>query len=207
MRKHALALAIPLLLLVALGASLARAEGIDSAAIEPSAEGESVSIHFAPLEQEVAPSDYVTMTVEIANAEDLFAVEVRIRFDPQIVIVDDAQHAKSGIQILPGPFMQAPYEAENSADNAAGLIDFDFLVDFTVGAQPVSGSGTLAIITFQSIGFGTTAISFETVVVHKQIAGSSSPPFKPGIGGDAEITVVPSYVSSVYLPVALRNYP
>ena len=204
MKKLALAVAAPLLLIMALGGSLAYAQGLDGAAVAPSAEGESLGIRFSPLEHEIVPSDYLTVAIEIDNAEALFAVGVEIRFDPSILSVDDAQQAKSGVQILPGTLIPAPYEAENSVDNASGLIDCEFMVDVMSGATAVSGSGTFAIITFQGIGYGTTAVSFESVTMIKQVAGSAVPA-KAVIGGNAEITVAPSYSSNIFLPVALRN--
>lgn len=160
------------------------------------------TVYLEPMAQTLIPSDYVTVAVKVADVEGLFGLKLQIHFDTQIVTVSDANEAQQGVQILPGDFIVPFFQQENDADNALGVIDFEGIMDVTAGARPVSGSGTLAIVTFQGVGLGSTKIELATV----QLAPQGTQEIPSQIGPPAHIYVLDKELSQkIYLPLLLRN--
>jgi hypothetical protein len=160
-------------------------------------------VSLRPASQALIPTDYVTVAVNIADVEHLFGLKLRLLFDPEIVIVADAQEAEPGVQILPGEALVPFYEQHNQADNALGIIDLEgVLLDTIDGPQPVTGTLDLALITFQGVGFGSTKIELETV----ELARGVQQAITPTVGSPAHITVLSTLFShQISLPLTLRD--
>ena len=83
----------------------------------------------------------------MTDVQDLYGLEIHLRFDPAVVQVADADPGKDGIQVAAGDFLSADFVAQNQADNQAGSIDY--AVTQVNPNEPRSGSGTLLVIRFQ----------------------------------------------------------
>jgi LysM repeat protein len=94
---------------------------------------------------------------------DLYGAEVHLTFDPTLLEVVDADTDTPGVQIRPGTFPNPYFLAQNAVDQAAGKIHF--AASQGPGDEPVSGSGVLATVTFQGKAAGTSAISFDEVLL------------------------------------------
>lgn len=98
----------------------------------------------------------VTLSVLIADITDLYAFQYSLAFDPSLLQVTG---------VTEGSFLSAggsTFFGGGTIDNTAGTISFMF--DALVGQTPgVSGSGTLATISFAAIGGGTSALNFSDV--------------------------------------------
>lgn len=106
-----------------------------------------------PETAEVDVGDTVTVGIRIEEVTDLYAAKVYLLFDPGLVEVVDADPDESGVQIDPGPFLGADAEVmDNVADNELGEVYFSQVV----ASEPVSGSGVLAVVTFEGKAAGTT---------------------------------------------------
>ncbi len=158
-------------------------------------------IDFAPLRQGISYGDYATVTLEISNADRLYAVIVQASFDPTVLQVVDANLAQPGVQIAPGNFLTPTQSivVYNNADNDKGDIAYAVAVN---QGPPVSGNGILASILFQGSGVGTGKIAFKSVLMFYPGAIPIDPII---IGNDAEIQVSPP-PNRAYLPLTLRNF-
>ena len=158
-------------------------------------------IDFAPLRQGINHREYATVTLEISNASDLYAVEAHVHFDPTLLAVVDANQARQGIQIGAGSFLSPVIVGRNEADNVTG--DIHYAVTLRYPAPPANGSGTLAVITFQGIAVGAAKLSFTSVIMAQ-----------PGpkwidliIGDSAEIRIQPVFdLFRIHLPLVLRSF-
>jgi lysozyme len=77
--------------------------------------------------------------------------------------VVDADSGTEGIQIGLGDFLSPDFIATNTANNTTGVIDFGIAQMAPHGA--VSGSGTLATITFRGKAAGTANVVFTSVLL------------------------------------------
>ena len=96
---------------------------------------------------EVAAGQTAPLSVAVTDVQDLYGLELHLRFDPAVVQVADADPGKDGIQVAAGDFLSADFVAQNQADNQAGSIDY--AVTQVNPNEPRSGSGTLLVIRFQ----------------------------------------------------------
>ncbi len=103
---------------------------------------------------EVPVGQTAPLPISVKDVQDLYGVEIHLRFDPALVQVADADSSTDGVQILLGDFLSADFVAQNRADNQGGTIDF--AVTQLNPSEPKSGSGTLCTIQFQGVGAGQT---------------------------------------------------
>ena len=73
------------------------------------------------------------------DVTNLFGLDIRLRFNADMVQVEDGNPSKAGIQVLPGEFPVADFEVKNVVDNEAGTIWY--AVTQLNPREPVSGSG------------------------------------------------------------------
>ena len=105
----------------------------------------TVSLGGAVLE--VAAGQTAPLSVVVTDIQDLYGMELHLRFDPAVLQVADADPNKDGIQVTAGDFLSADFVAQNQADNQTGSIDY--AVTQVSPNEPKSGSGTLFVIRFQ----------------------------------------------------------
>ncbi len=128
------------------------------------AQGTTVIID--PQSSEVAVGNTTTVDIRIEDVTGLYGAEVHLTFDPALLEVVDGNSGMAGVQIQPGTFPNPHFLAQNVVDQTAGKIHF--AVSQGPGDDPVSGSGVLATITFQGEAAGTSAISFDNILLSDQ---------------------------------------
>jgi hypothetical protein len=195
-----------LVLLTALGATLIVAAGAELVPLDDPLPATTISL--SPVERHLTPSAYTTITIDIENFENLLAVQVHLTFDPQVVIVDDAQETTPKIEILPGDLFSPPYVVGNEANNKTGVITYSAMIDVVQPGAPhsISGSGTLATITFQGLGLGASDIAIRDVALLPPSA-TSGETMDVDILHGCRISVTPPLNNKTYLPLGLRNAP
>ena len=129
---------------------------------------------IAPASTAVAPGETTTVGIQMQDVANLWAADVIISFDPALLEVEDAHLARPGVQIEPGDLFNPSYlfTARNQADKNAGIITYtvSLLNDPYYPVPPVTGSGTLAYVTFLAKSPGTSAISFVRAVLSNHYA-------------------------------------
>lgn len=114
------------------------------------------------------------------GGQQIYGVDInRLRFNPAVLQVVDADTSATGVQINPGSLMA--WVTANSVDNSVGTIQFSQVGDPT--ATRFSGSGTLATITFRAVAVGTANVTLDFT------SGSGLDSNVAGSGGDILLSV------------------
>jgi LysM repeat protein len=103
----------------------------------------------------------ITVQIRLDNVANLSGVDLELRFNPTVLQVQDLDPAEEGFQIQPGDFLNRDFVADNSADNAAGIIYYSITLPDSVA--PVNGSGLLASVTFRANNAGISDLFFEPI--------------------------------------------
>jgi LysM repeat protein len=149
---------------VAAAAEKVAPEELTSAAVSEAAQG-SAQVSLAPASATINVGETIAVDIRISNVSNLFGVDVRLSYDATVLEVVDANSLVPGVQIAPGNFPDISggqgFVAENSVTDGA----IGYAMTLLSPAPPVSGSGTLATITFRGKGAGTSAVSFTSVLL------------------------------------------
>jgi hypothetical protein len=104
-----------------------------------------------------------TLAVDVVaeNVTSMYGAEFRVKYDPSVLRVQDAAADKDGIQIQPGSLLPADqgFVVANKVDEAEGTIVF--ALTLLRPAEPVTGSGPLARITFEMLQDRPSSIDVE----------------------------------------------
>lgn len=136
-------------------------------------------------------NDTFTVNVTVENCVDVYAVQVDLRYDPQVLNVTN---------ILEGPFLPSAgstFPLNNTAQslNTTPPTTRLIFVDTKVGSDPAadaSGNGTLLTITFQVLSNGSTQLQFYPYVG----IGTSVGTFF--LKRDARTTIIPQLYNGSY---------
>ncbi len=120
-------------------------------------------VRIVPAATNVDVGQTAVLQVYVADITNLAGAEFHISFDADKLEVIDADPDKDGVQVNIGDFLVADFVAKNEADNAAGKIDFG--IAQMSPNTPVSGSGTLASITFRGKAAGTANVTLDSVLM------------------------------------------
>ena len=121
------------------------------------------TISVSPAYNTVSVSQTITVELRINDVLNLYGAQVELVFDPAIVEVVDAYDFVPGIQIEEGDFPVAEAKIRNQVDNRSGTIEYAVSLQ---GDKPgVSGSGTLARITFHGLEEGISTVRFTRVIL------------------------------------------
>lgn len=120
-------------------------------------------VHVTPASLTLRPGEVGSVTLSVDNADDVYGVELHLRFDPAIVEVVDPQTGQPAAAIASGEWLRHGFVALNRASNAAGTIDY--AVTLVNPAPPLSGSGPVAVITFKGKAAGAGALTVQQAIV------------------------------------------
>ncbi len=93
---------------------------------------------------EVRPGERFEVPVEVRAVENLYAIDIEIRFDPAILQAEDANPDKEGTQPALGTFLEAGLTLFNTIDNEEGLVRFTMTQ--VNPAEPKSGDGEIIVL-------------------------------------------------------------
>jgi hypothetical protein len=125
--------------------------------------GQGTRVGFDPAAIEFASCEANQTTTIIARQiNGLQGFEFKVRFDPNIVRIADADPALAGVQIALGDSFrsQTHFIAQNNVDLNSGLIDFAAVM---LGSQGLSGDAVLAQIEWLPYQAGNTTLGLEQV--------------------------------------------
>ena len=107
-------------------------------------------IRAEPATIQLNVGDSTTVQIWVDNVTNLYAVDLQISFDPEVLEVQDSDPDQAGVQIEPGDFLAAEFVVENEADNVTG--DIFYVITQRAPTPPVSGNGALLSINLRAIG-------------------------------------------------------
>jgi hypothetical protein len=116
-------------------------------------------IKVAPQTIQVGIGKQTTADLAIERVSDLYGLQLRIKFDPEVLEVVDADSSQEGIQIEPGTLPAPDFIVLNNADNQAGTIDY--ALTQMPPREPSSGDGVIARITFQGKAASVSQVQFD----------------------------------------------
>jgi hypothetical protein len=111
-------------------------------------------VHVTPLPVTVREGQTAAAHVRVEDAQDLYGLDIRLKFDPAVAEVVDADPEVEGVQILPGDLLKPDFVVRNVADNAAGTVWF--ALTQLNPSEPVTGSGVVFTVTFRGKQVGAS---------------------------------------------------
>lgn len=118
------------------------------------AQAATVLLRLEPSELLVGEGQVETTSVWVEDVQNLYGVELHLKFDPAVVEVVDANPAQDGVQAASGSFLQADFVALNQADNEAGTIDY--AMTQLAPTPAASGSGSILVISLRGKTLGAS---------------------------------------------------
>ncbi len=115
----------------------------------------------APLSLGVGGISEVTLSV--TDVEDLYAVEVHLRFDPAILDIVDAEGRTDGVRVTDGSLLDVGFSVVNAVDNLVGSMDY--AVTQMPPTRAVSGSGDLLRFVVKGEAPGVTTLKVESIIL------------------------------------------
>lgn len=158
-------------------------------------EGAKVGV-FADLE--IPLNARVEVPVEVRDVSDLYAVDLTIRFDPDILQVEDADPNRAGVQPGLATFLDAGMTLFNIVDNETGTVRF--VMSQINPSEGKSGSGNLLVLYFVAKQAGTSQVTMEAVELANRLGEAI-----PVSGVNAEIAVSEDAPEVVATPIPVQD--
>ena len=170
--------------------------GVLCAAAPVSAQGGARVGVFADLE--IPLNTRVEVPVEVRDVSELYAVDLTIRFDPDVLQVEDANPNQAGVQPGLATFLDAGMTLFNEVDNETGTVRF--VMSQINPSEGKSGSGNLLVLYFVGKQAGTSQVTVEHAEASDRygVAITLS-------GVDAEIVVSASAPEVVATPIPVQD--
>jgi hypothetical protein len=147
-------------------------------------------------EYEVAPGERVEVPVEIRDVTDLYAVDLEIRFDPELIQVEDANPNVDGVQPALGTFLDAGLTLFNEVDNEEGVVRF--VMTQVNPSEPKSGDGVLVVLYVVGVGEGESDLEVITLELSDRL-GEAIP--VEAVDGSITVSEEAVPVQSTAIPV------
>jgi len=120
-----------------------------------------VTLRFVSSAASTPVGALLTTHVQVDRAANLMGAEVRVSYDSSVLEVQDQDAQQEGVQIGWGTLLKPDFVARNQVDTANGKINL--IVTQAAPTQPITGSGTLATITFKAKSSGASPLTFDIV--------------------------------------------
>ncbi len=121
------------------------------------------AIQVQPTVLAIAPNQTATTTVELVGLSNIFAFDIQLTYDANIVEVVDVDGAKAGVQIAPGSLLAGKdvFIAQNEATQGS----IKFAGTLIAPATPLSGNGSLLVITWWAKNVGQTDLNLTKAIL------------------------------------------
>lgn len=146
-------------------------------------------LHPDPLSIGLRAGDEGSVSIIADDVQNMYGVEFHLQFDPNVVEVVDADGSKPGVQIKPDVWLKNSFVAVNKVDNGAGKIDY--AVTLLNPAPAVSGSGTIATITFKAKNNGVSPLKIQKAILASREGKEIKSAVQDGAIGVSPVGVAP----------------
>ena len=133
--------------------------------------------------------------ITVSNVNDLYGWQVSLYYPSSIL---------NGTQVVEGPFLKAEVSStyfliSNFTNNYNATYGWILVTCTCLGNVPgVSGSGTLATVTFNTVGTGSAVLHIDKTGTQLEDSNENLLPFATV---DGEVSVVPEFPSLAILPL------
>jgi hypothetical protein len=148
-----------------------------------------------PLTSTIFVGEVTTVNVVIQDVSNLYGVQIRFSFAPNLLQVIDADPVKDDVQITPGSCPSPDFIVQHTVSNTLGTVAYS--ATSLNPTPPCSGSGVVASIQFQALTDGDSDIHFTEWI----LADSDGEPI-PAAALDGTIRV--SSPNKVFIPIVLK---
>ena len=121
------------------------------------------TVRVVPQPLQAGVGETVTVELRVEQVTGLYGAEVRLKFDPDILEVVDADPNEEGVQLEPGTLPSPDYVVRNRADNAAGIVEY--AVTQLPPSKPGVGSGVIARVTFRTKKVAVSELQFQELLL------------------------------------------
>jgi subtilisin family serine protease len=121
----------------------------------------TASLAIVPDDLQIHGVATATTEVRLERVSNLYGVDFRLTFDPGVLQVVDAAPNRPGEQIAVGTLFEGRdyLVSRNQVSNTVGVIEF--AISLQNQAEPISGTGAVADITWLGQGTGQSALTLE----------------------------------------------
>ncbi len=127
------------------------------------AAAETASMTITPVTLALQPGETANLEISVDNVQDLYGIELHLKFDSQVVELVDADPSKDGVQIQAGEWLKAGFAAQNTVDNEQGTLDF--AATLLNPAEPLQGAGSLVSLRVKAKGAGISVLTLEGAIL------------------------------------------
>ncbi|MBC7234668.1 MAG: hypothetical protein H5T69_02415 [Chloroflexi bacterium] len=132
-------------------------------------------VDFQPSYSEIGVGESITVSVMVHDVEDLYSLQMVVRFDPTLLQVQDADLGQPGVQVGVGSALSQTVTSIDgfflqTVDNVAGTIAIT--VSFAFPDLAFYGSGSLIDISFLGVGGGSSSLGFDQLVLSDSTGAS-----------------------------------
>jgi len=145
---------------------------------------------------EVLPDSHIEVPIEIRNVQDLYAIDIEIQFDPDVLLCEDAVPGTEGVQPALGTFLDAGLALFNEVDNTTGVVRF--AMTQVNPSEPKSGDGAILVLYFRSLEEGESNLIISNVELSDR-GGQAIP--AAGVNGRVVVTSDADVIETTSIPV------
>ena len=109
----------------------------------------------------VAPGQRLILPVEVNAAQDLYAIDLALRFDPTLLKIVDSEPNTAGTQVALGSFLDPGLLLRNEVDDTTGTLRF--VMSQANPSEAKSGDGVLLVVTFEGLNEGVSDLKITTL--------------------------------------------
>jgi len=158
------------------------------------------------VDYELLPGSHVEVPVEVRGVEDLYAIDIEIKFNPDVMSIEDADLNTDGIQPALGTFLDAGLTLFNMADNDTGVIRF--VMSQVNPNEPKSGDGIILVLYFQGLAEGVSNLEVTILELSNRSGEAiSAEPVSAQVSVSDEVAAKESTSIPVQDPTSMIHVP
>jgi hypothetical protein len=117
-----------------------------------------------PADLVLSPGETSNVYVQVEGAIEIYGIEIRMQYDPEVIQIQDADPNQTGVQVSAGDMFDEDqgFLVRNQADNQLGEILYAFTL--LAPAPPLTGSGTLIQFEVLGIAQGRSDLELEVIL-------------------------------------------
>jgi hypothetical protein len=128
------------------------------------AQAGTARVYADPPLLEIGEGQVGTIQILLADARNIYGIDLQATFDPGVVQVVDADSRQKGVQMAPGAFLNPDFTVYNTADNGTGRLRY--VITQTNPSPSANGKGVVLSVQFRGKSSGATSklvITFAAV--------------------------------------------
>lgn len=130
-------------------------------AVHRVARADTAWVHLEPAYIQINAGETIDIEVIIQDIEDLYGVDIRIRFDPELLEMVDATPGDGIVMAVAGEFPFPDFQVKNQGSNRDGTIWY--AATQLSPREAASGTGTVMTMQFKGLAAGISAIELYEV--------------------------------------------